>query len=151
MRLWCVAASFLGAGGVEMNVCDGRLARTTVERAHCTWIVPFGSVCLFVSFQWLHGAGLHVVTGDLWLDCAVLTFAMVLDLTPTAVWGPRYAPVALGSSTSGRPASRSELWTAQNRHSPKTAPPTARFFVCRQCVGSCWTTPGQPEGQCSPQ
>ena len=68
-------------------------------------LLPFGSVCLFVSFQWLHGAGLRVVIGDLWLDCAVLTFAMVLDLTPTAVWGPRYAPVALGSSTSGRPAS----------------------------------------------
>ena len=39
----------------------------------------------------------------------------------------------------------------QNRHSPETAPRTTRLFVCRQCFGSCWATPGQPEGQCSPQ
>ena len=113
--------------------------------------LPFGSVCLFVPFQWPHGAGLCAVVGDLWWDCAALSFAMAPELTLPAVWGPRCSPVALGSSASGRPASRSELSMTQNRHSPETAPRTTRLFVCRQCFGSCWATPGQPEGQCIPQ
>ena len=97
--------------------------------------LPFGSVCLFVPFQWLHGAGLCAVVGDLWLDCAALTFAMVPELTLPAVWGPRCAPVALGRSASGRPASRSELSMTQNRHSPETAPQTTRFLFVVSALG----------------
>ena len=150
-RLRCVKASFLGAGGGETKVCGGKLTPIAVERAQRALSLPFGSVCLFVSFQWLHGAGLCAVIGDMRLDCAAPTFAMVPELTLPAVWGPRCAPVALSSSASGRPASRSELSMTQHRHSPETAPRTTRLFVCRQCFGSCWATPGQPEGQCSPQ
>ena len=66
-HLKCVKASFLGAGGVETKVCVGKLMPIAVERAQSALLsLPFGSVCLFVPFQWPHGAGLCAVVGDLW-------------------------------------------------------------------------------------